>query len=248
MRPPTARGMLDAWERGLAESPVRRGLALLSAACPETPLDALARESVGRRDARLLALREWAFGPRLVSVADCPQCGERLETSFDVDEIRVQDPPAAEGPLAVSAAGYELTFRLPDSRDLAALTESSPPADLEGARRRLFERCLLGCRGPDGEEVAAGSLPAEALRAVTERMAGADPQAEVDLSLRCPACGHSWLAPFDIASFLWAEADAWARRLLVEIHALACAYGWREAEILALSPWRRRAYLELIGR
>lgn len=245
MRPLTAQELLDAWERGLAGSPVQRALALVSAACPETAPEDLARESVGRRDARLLALREWAFGPQLVSVASCPACGERLETSFDVRDIQVQDPEAApDGPLSVSVAGCELTFRLPDSRDMAALAGAE---SVDGARRRLFERCLLGARGEEGEEAALDSLPGEALQAVTARMAEADPQADVELSLHCPACGNGWLAPFDIASFFWTEVDTWAQRLLYEIHALAYAYGWREAEILALSPWRRRAYLELIG-
>jgi hypothetical protein len=31
----------------------------------------------------------------------------------------------------------------------------------------------------------------------------------------------------------------------MEVDALARAYGWREADILALSPARRAAYLEL---
>jgi hypothetical protein len=35
--------------------------------------------------------------------------------------------------------------------------------------------------------------------------------------------------------------------LLTEVHRLAQAYGWREAEILALSEARRHAYLELVG-
>jgi len=85
------------------------------------------------------------------------------------------------------------------------------------------------------------------LQAVADRMAAADPQGDVELALTCPACGHAWPAAFDIASFFWTEVDAWARVLLHEIHALASAYGWREVDILALTPWRRRAYLELIG-
>ena len=52
--------------------------------------------------------------------------------------------------------------------------------------------------------------------------------------------------PTDIAGFFWAELDAWARRLLREIHTLARFYGWSEAEILALSPLRRRCYLEMV--
>jgi len=36
------------------------------------------------------------------------------------------------------------------------------------------------------------------------------------------------------------------RRLLVEVHALASAYGWSEQEILSLSDARRRLYLEMV--
>jgi len=66
--------------------------------------------------------------------------------------------------------------------------------------------------------------------------------------LTCPSCGYAWPAPFDIASFFWTEVDAWARVLLREIHVLASAYHWCEEDILRLSPWRRRSYLEQIGR
>jgi hypothetical protein len=241
MRALTAPELLDAWERGRGEPPVQRALTLLAPACPETPLEALARESVGRRDARLLTLREQTFGSRLVSVTACPACGERLETAFEVADIRVPETGGGEETLRLPVAGRELTFRLPNSLDLAALALC---ADLEGARRRLLGRCLLAA---PGEELAVDRLPAEALQAVADRMAAADPQGDVELALQCPACSHAWQAAFDIASFFWTEVDAWARVLLHEIHTLASAYGWREADILALSPWRRRTYLELIG-
>ncbi len=253
MRPLSAQELLDAWERGSSEPPVGRALTLLAAACPETPPEELARESVGRRDGRLLTLREWTFGPRLMSVAACPACGERLETAFDMDDIRVggtadeaPDYAAADpiGPLSLSVAGYELTFRLPDSLDVAALAGGE---SLDGARLRLLGRCVLSARGPEGDETPPDRLPEAVLQAVVDRMAAADPQGDVELALSCPACAHAWPAVFDIASFFWTEVDAWARGLLHEIHALACAYGWCEAEILDLSPRRRRSYLELVG-
>jgi hypothetical protein len=53
---------------------------------------------------------------------------------------------------------------------------------------------------------------------------------------------------FDIVPYLWTEINAWAMRLLREIHSLATAYGWREADILAMSAVRRHWYLEMIGR
>jgi hypothetical protein len=39
----------------------------------------------------------------------------------------------------------------------------------------------------------------------------------------------------------------WVRRLLREVHTLALAYGWREADILNMSARRRRFYLEMAG-
>src|SRR3954453_15793668 len=121
MRSLTAQELLDAWERGLGETPVRRALALLAPACPETPPEKLARESVGQRDGRLLTLREWTFGPRLVSLAGGPACGERLGTAFDVADIRGRETGDGAAPLTLTVFGRELAFRLPDSLDLAAL-------------------------------------------------------------------------------------------------------------------------------
>jgi hypothetical protein len=60
-------------------------------------------------------------------------------------------------------------------------------------------------------------------------------------------CTYSWHAAFDIATYLATEVHTWASRQLREVHDLARAYGWSEAEILAMSPTRRRAYLELLG-
>ena len=45
--------------------------------------------------------------------------------------------------------------------------------------------------------------------------------------------------------FLWNDVDRWARALFGTVDTLARAYGWREADVLALSPRRRRVYLNL---
>ena len=79
-------------------------------------------------------------------------------------------------------------------------------------------------------------------------MAQADPQADVQLALSCPACSHQWQSVFDIVSFFWSEMNAWAYRILREVHILASAYGWREADILAMSPYRRQLYLKMVSK
>jgi len=78
-------------------------------------------------------------------------------------------------------------------------------------------------------------------------MSEIDPQADTKLSLVCPSCEHAWQADFDIISFFWREIDAWAQRTLLEVVYLASAYGWREADILNMSPWRRHFYLGALG-
>lgn len=251
VREPTATDLLTAWERGLAGPPLERPLALLSAFRPDRSPAALAALPVGRRDAELLALRRAAFGPAVAGFARCPSCGERLEMAFGVQDVTVD--PEGEGDLReayrVEAAGHSVAFRLATSADLLAVQDAGAGAgtdvpEARAVRRRLLERCVLEASS-GGVAVPAGALPEEAVAAVAERMAGADPQADVELDVRCPACGHGWREPFDIASFLWEELDGWARRTLRDVAALARAYGWSEAEILRMGPARRRAYLEL---
>ena len=77
-------------------------------------------------------------------------------------------------------------------------------------------------------------------------MALADPLAETRLTLHCPKCEVDWEESLDMTSFLWAEIDACVRRLLLEIHTLASAYGWTETEILSLGENRRVRYVEMV--
>lgn len=242
MHPPSASSLLSIWEQGRRQLPVQRGLLLLVAACPHDAPETLATMSIGQRDTLLLRLRDLLFGPQLASVADCPQCGERLELSFAVSDIAVDAESSLAPEQGVKTGDYEVRFRLPNSLDLLVLAEQDGAWD---PRQSLLERCVVGMMR-DGQECALGDAPSEVLNAVVQRMAEVDAQADVQLQLTCPACTHTWLAAFDILSYLWSEIDAWAHRILQEVHVLASAYNWREADILALSPWRRQYYLSMI--
>jgi hypothetical protein len=240
MRALGAAELLDLWERGLRQPPARRALALLEAACPDLSEPEIAALPIGRRDAHLLRLRELLLGPELTIVASCPACGEQLDSTFRTADIRV-DAAAAEPAQALEADGYRIGFRLPASDDLLALGAAT---DRAAARRMLLGRCILEAQR-DGERTDAGSLPEHVIAAVADRMVAADPQADVELALSCPACAHAWHSAFDVAGFFGQEINAWAKSLLRGVHALARAYGWREADVLALSPTRRQIYLEL---
>jgi hypothetical protein len=240
----SAADLLEAWERGRHSSPGERGLLLLALANPEAPGEALATWSVGQRDAALLAMRERIFGPQLKGLASCPQCGEALEMQFAVADILASARPDQPATLCLAMEGCRVTFRLPNAGDVAALAGAKGQPE---PGRWLLERCIIEAWREDAP-CAVVNLPDKLLEAMTAAMAEADPQAEVELLLRCLMCGNQWLAPFDVVSFLWREIDAWAARVLREVHQLASVYGWSERDILALSPWRRRYYLELIAK
>ncbi len=231
--------LLDAWEHGRGLPPARRALLLLAAGGPDAP----AGLTAGQRDARLLELRRRAFGSRLVALADCPRCGERLELAFPVEDVLSDAVPAPPAELALDLDGWAVRFRLPAAIDLA---DAADRGDAAAARQLLLERCVLAARRGD-RELTAGELPEPVVAAVAGRMAEADPRADIRLDLACPGCGHGWQAPLDVVAFFWEELGAWAERTLREIHVLASAYGWGEADILALSPWRRHRYLEMVG-
>lgn len=235
--------ILRIWEVGLRRNNAERALLILAAACPELAGDAVAGLAVGQRDALLLEVRAQTFGPDLAATARCPACAEPLEFTLRIADLRVTDGSAvrAGSRLTWAGAGWEVVFRLPTAADLAAIGDLADP---QAAAQALLARCVLqACR--DGAEVPASALPDDVAAALAAEMAAHDPQAELLLDLSCPACGHDWQAPLDIAAFFWAELAAQARRLLREVDVLARAYGWPEADILALSAPRRQAYLEL---
>lgn len=241
----TPQALLAIWEHGYARPNGWQALQLLSATQPDVPLEELAALSIGRRDGRLLSLREKLFGSRLESVVDCPQCAERLQLTMQVSDIRVEkatDPPESDE-ITADISGYQLRFRLPNTADLLAL--ASREAETNG-QQQLLHRCLLAAL-EDGKPRTAGELPDDVVETISAQMAAADPQADVHIDVTCPACGHATEVIFDIVSYLWQELNSWAIRTLREVHELAAAYGWPESEILSLTPWRRQLYLQMVN-
>ncbi len=255
MRILPASDLLSVWERGMGQPLVRKGLLLLGAALPESSSEDLIRLSIGQRNGILLSLREQMFGSQFISAAVCSGCNNQLQVTFSAADIRTQaDEAATEIPVAavvfprpevvpppLALDGYEVRFRLPDSGDLLAIAGGK---DISASRTQLLTRCLLEAHH-DGVAEQVEQLPQRVIEAVMERMVQADPQADVQLSLDCPECGHNWSMAFDIVSYLWGEIHSWAQRILRDVHLLASAYGWRESDILAMSPLRRQYYLDM---
>jgi hypothetical protein len=241
----TPAALLAAWERCLPLPPVRRAVTLLELAEPSVPAETITALPIGSRDRELLRLRVSAFGAEITGLAACPACAETVEIAADANTIIASVPDAASGgeELTFDRDGYHVSFRLPTSEDLIALGASAAQTEPE---RFLLARCLrwVEC---GGSPMAASELPNEIIELIASSMNEHDPLADIELACMCPECGHSWTAPLDVVAFLWAELSDYATRLLEDVHVLASAYGWREGDILALTPTRRQAYLELIG-
>jgi hypothetical protein len=236
-----ANRLLQVWEQGAARGAATRALLLLSAALPQHSRESLGEITIGARDAHLLTLRRAVFGQDLHCLAKCPACGEHGELYFSVDDIRADFAPHGETH-RVESCGYSVQFRMPHSADMIAL--ASEP-DCKVAVERLLARCVLDVTH-ESEQVKTSCLPANVVASIELRMSEIDPQADVEIDITCPGCGIRTRTPFDIVKHLWVELDHWVRTVFREIHAIACAYGWTEGEILALGQTRRRAYLDLI--
>lgn len=222
--------VLDLWDRaGRTHGPER---ALVLAGAPER-----ADGPLGRVHELLLTLHGELSGPELTATTPCQECAETVEFTMSTVELLTLADKIVTAPPPVAHGGWTVTWRSPSARDLTAISDEWD----------LLDRCVLEARSPDGGTVAGRHLDPDVRRALSASMAEADPLAELLVDLSCPACGAEFGAGIDPADFVWTELDARARRLLLEVDALAREYGWTEREVLALSDTRRAAYLRIIA-
>ena len=229
---------LTLWEDGHRLHPLDRGLLAICASLSDEErqvcTDPVADWPLGRRNRALAQLRTLYFGPRMQGWMACEECGETLE--FEVNCHAMTDMPESPSGELITFQGS--TFRVPTSRDLAAIAAEP---DSERASLRLLQKCEIerGANDP-------ASWSADKISAVAAEMALADPLAEIMLGFECPSCKHTSQEMLDLPTFFWAEFESRATRLLLEIHMLASAYGWAESAILAMSDVRRAAYLQMV--
>jgi hypothetical protein len=238
---PSTGEVLTVWDAGAGQDHAGRALLLASLARNPGAAGELAALPIGARDGLLLDLRERLFGARVEAVDCCPACATTVEIAFDVADIRVAGSAPPLDQVLVRAGGVDIEARPPTTADLLALRTCR---DVGEARQVLLHRCVVAV---DGQEPAgADALQEEAQAEIARALSEADPQADIELALTCAACGHDWRTHFDIVRFLWAEIEHYGTRVLRDVHLLARAYGWSERETLALSPRRRRRYLEMV--
>ena len=225
------RRILSLWERAVGRPRWQRDEALLA--------EVGAPGGLGERNRALLAIRNALFAGGWQLRGECPCCG--AECSFGVDCVALADDLDRQMPRDAGARfawrGEAIAVRAPVADDLRDIDMHEDVAD---AARALAVRCL-----PAGFQLS--ELSEEEFEALDAWMESLDPAAAVAFSLACPACAHAWTPPVDLADALWAELQRAAERTLIEVDALARAYGWTEEQVFGLSPARRAAYLQLVA-
>jgi hypothetical protein len=227
---------LSLWEDGRPLHSLDRGLLAIRALGSGPGAGNAADWPLGHRNLALAQLHRDCFGPQLQGWTECSRCGEKLEFQLDCLSLIERQLHVSNEPVVVNGCA----FRAPTSRDLARIAGERDP---ESAASLLIEACRL----PIGvEESSSPDWSPIDLEELNAKMTEADPLSEILLSFECPVCRTAREQALDLPEFIWAELEAFAKRLLYEIHVLASAYGWSEDRILALSDSRRALYLQMV--
>lgn len=204
--------------------------ALLTACMPPLDAEHWWDRSVGARHRALLSMVRSMDGQVPAQRATCPACGERLEFELPLDELTAST--VDEAPVDIVLDGGPLCLRRPSGRDLRAWqTRSARPPSRADILRSLVV---------DGELHDAEIGPA------AQALASADPLVAFAVRLACPSCGEAADHDVDLETLALAALAARQRMLIDEVHRLAAGYGWTEAEVLSVPPWRRAHYLASI--
>ena len=243
MKPFSEHDLLNIWERGLGLHPIDQALVMLDIADTNERSKELMNLSIGQRDMLLMKLRQLTMGSHAAGKSQCPHCNEQVEFDIDLAELsraHAMDAPARE--FTFEEKGYRLFGKVPDSLDIAAAAQCN---DELSARYILLQRCILKAEY-EGDNITWDEVPEDIIFSFSEETLRTDPMAEVQFSVSCPTCSYQWPEVFDIVSYFWSEISDYVKRLLRDVHLLARVYGWSEADILAMSPNRRRIYMEMI--
>lgn len=165
--------------------------------------------------------------------ASCTSCGEAYDLSLSLANLPRAPKTDAFPVVEVETSLGSRRFEVPNGRVERALAACEP----DDALRVLAHETSL-----DGAVVAEFSHAD--LEAIEAALDAASPDIADEIVTICPTCEAETTTRFDPLEFAFPKPG----RLFQDIHVLAQAYGWREAEILDLPSDRRRLYADLIRR
>jgi hypothetical protein len=188
-------------------------------------------------DTLFLVLRRMYFGDIVRAEAICPagDCQKRLDLSFRIGDFLAYHQPKMPARVVMTdepgwfrVGGCPAVFRLPTTADLLAVVRT------DDAEQLLAERCVR----PSGQRPSV-------LRRLQNAMSSMAPNLCEELEGTCPECGTVIRLQFDPQKYVLSELRTDASSIHEDVHTLAFAYHWHEADILALPRRRRTLYVEM---
>lgn len=227
--------LFDHWSASAGAAAHDRLAALLRAS--GVAAETLDGETLGARNQRLIALHDEWIGGAIEAQVACSQC--RLANSFLVPKaaMRALSPADPDALVRLSYQGGEIAYRVPRMADIMAVGAA---ADM---RLAMLDRCAA-----TGDQGPAAALDAAMLDAIEAGFDRADPLANIVVESLCSGCGAAIAASVNLAAFVVIDLDRLYATLLRDVDMLASAYGWGEAEILALPADRRARYVAMIAQ
>lgn len=200
--------------------------------------------TVNRRLQGLLAVTIITSGSSLGLTRCCSvvECGEPMDLPLDLHAFRVdQDSLLVD---CIVDDGPELSLRVPTGADqLKWLREVSLGANPLDDRAMAME--LIATVNGAAPQVGT-AVSQEWLTAIDRVLNETDFLTTLEIEARCPACAAVSSFAVDLEAELLAVLNRERPRMLDEIHRLAKAYHWNEAEIMNLPVARRREYLHRV--
>lgn len=210
--------------------------------------------SMGDRELLMLLARRRLFGNIMQCVLKCPSCDEKLDVELSVDDLIVESDAVRqvryEELIEADDTRFRVIFHLPTGGDVERAL-CSADSGLEGAAKALARGCIDSVsqvsddRGSPLEETE--EWPDSVFQMISARIEQLDPQAEIELQSKCQACGYEFRQSVDPGGYLVHELTARQCVKYQEVHQLARAYHWSEAEILRMGSRKRQIYLDLLA-
>ena len=218
------------------------------------PTDTLWHWSVAARLQGLLAVAYATAGACTTAVATCsrPGCGERIELELALagfalatpDSIDWQTPQRQTARVRLPSGNDQLAWFHQQRARYDTGYDTGHDAGHDADSGWLARRLIVSI---DADLPAvSGQLPSSWIASLDTALADADPLTALTVAAHCPACDTELAIAVDLEYLLLDSCRRRQRALLDDIHHLAGAYHWSEADIVALPAWRRARYLSRI--
>lgn len=170
----------------------------------------------------------------------CEHCSMPFDIGFARSSLPIKPAGKSFPYTEITLRGKRCTLRVPNGADQEYIAEMEPFE----AEKILLLRCISDVSEGSPIIEFVESLGDEEITAIEEALDDIAPDLGTHLDACCPDCGHTQIVEFDpyrINGFLGTD-------LYEEVHTLAMAYHWGEAEILALPTEDRHLYIGLVER